>query len=174
MFAEEFRKEYECNIEVGYKHSYIGLDIVQDRSTFTVSVGQTGYRKDIINRFEYLISQSKGSSMTPCNESILQSVASEHVSPTDKTEFMSIVMSVMFLARFTRPDLLFAVSVLSTHCNDCTRAHMVQAIKLLKYIAVSPDMAIDLNCNNCHLLSMLMHLMVYTPMVGGMSVLYSN
>ena len=107
------------------------MDINQEPSTKTVSIGQTGYRKDVINRFAHLLEKSRGDGRTPCNEDILSEIASETI---ERTEYMSIVMSVMFLARLTRPDLLFAVGILSTHCNDCTRAHMRHAIKLLKYI----------------------------------------
>ena len=138
-FSEQFSDEYDCNVQTGARHSYLGLDIVQDKRKDTVSVGQSGYRRELINKFEYLMAMMKGGGRVPCTEDIVQHTASEHV---DRTEFMSVIMSVMFLARFTRPDLLFAVGILSTHCNDPTRAHMRQAINMLKYIKDSPDLAI--------------------------------
>ena len=55
---------------------------------------------------------------------------------------MSIVMSIMYLARFTRPDLSFACGMLSTHCSNPKWTHMRQAIKLLKYIATSDEYVI--------------------------------
>jgi hypothetical protein len=48
----------------------------------------------------------------------------------------------MFLARFTRPDISFPVSILSTRCAKPTRNDLKQAVKVLKYVAVHPDYAI--------------------------------
>ena len=138
-FSDKFSDEYECNVQTGVRHSYLGLDIVQDKRKDTVSVGQSGYRRDLVNKFEYLIALQKGGGMVPCTSNIVDHTASEYI---DRTEFMSVVMSIMFLARFTRPDLLFAIGILSTHCNEPTRAHMRQAITVLKYIKESPDLAI--------------------------------
>ena len=69
-FALDFKKVYDCNVQVGHKHSYLGLDIVQVPSTKTVSIGQTGYRKEVLNRFRHLLENSKCDGRTPCNESI--------------------------------------------------------------------------------------------------------
>ena len=144
VFINEIRKKYDINIQTGLKHSYIGLDIIQCNSTYRVSIGQTGYRRDVINRFIDLIQRSNRSEdgRTPSNISITESTPSEYVSNSDRTLYMSIIMSVMYLSRFTRPDLAFTVSILSTHCSKPTRNNMRQAIKLLKYIANSPDYAI--------------------------------
>ena len=55
---------------------------------------------------------------------------------------MSIVMSIMYLARFTRADLIFTVGMLSTHCSNPTYSHFKQACKLLHYIATNDDIVI--------------------------------
>ena len=47
-FKSEIQKEYDINIQEGYKHSYIGLDINQNPSSNVISIGQAGYRKDVI------------------------------------------------------------------------------------------------------------------------------
>lgn len=138
-FGEQFSEEYDCNVQSGVRHSYLGLDIVQDKQKHMVSVGQSGYRKELINKFEYLIAMYKGGGRVPCTDEITRHVVSEE---TDRTEYMSVIMSVMFLARFTRPDLLFTVGILSTQCNKPTRANMRQAVKMLKYIKDGPDLAI--------------------------------
>ena len=77
----------------------------------------------------------------PCGMDIVEPTPANS-EDIDRSLYMSIVMSVMFLSRFTRPDLAFAVSMLSTHCTKPNRHHMKQAIKLLHYIANSDDMAI--------------------------------
>ena len=34
------------------------------------------------------------------------------------TKYLSLIMSLMFIARFTRPDVLFLVSFLATRCKN--------------------------------------------------------
>lgn len=141
VFKAEFEKVYETNVQEGYKHSYIGLDIVQEPSTSKVSIGQTGYRRDVLNRFSHLLNNSRSDGKVPCGQDIVEADPPD-CDPVDRTMYMSIIMSIMFLARFTRPDLSFAVGMLSTHCTNPNEHHLMQAVKLLKYIANSPDMAI--------------------------------
>ena len=71
-----------------------------------MSIGQTGNRRDIINRFIDLIQRSNRSEdgRTLSNISITESTPSEYVSNSDRTLYMSIIMSVMYLSRFTRPS----------------------------------------------------------------------
>ena len=140
-FKVDFKKEYEINAQDGQKHSYIGLDIIQQPVNHTVSIGQTGYRRDVLARFSHLLDNSRSDGRVPCSNDIVEDTPTNS-DKADRHMFMSIVMSIMFLSRFTRPDLSFAVGMLSTHCSDPNEHHMTQAVKLLKYIASSPDMAI--------------------------------
>ena len=141
IFKTQIIKEYDINIELGYKHSYIGLDIKKNRSSGVICVGQSGYKKEVINRFRDLIARERSDGRVPCGEDIL-SEPNEEDEQVDRTEYLSVVMSIMYLARFTRPDLSFACGMLSTHCNNPNFTHMRQAIKLLKYIATSDEYVI--------------------------------
>lgn len=143
-FKSEFLKEYEINTQEGHKHSYIGLDIIQKPADYTVSIGQTGYRRDVLARFAHLLNNSRSDGKIPSSNDIVEDTPAntDRSDKTDRHLFMSIIMSVMFLSRFTRPDLSFTVGILSTRCSDPNVHHMIQAIRMLKYIATSPDMAI--------------------------------
>ena len=138
LFKTQISKEYDINIESGYKHSYIGLDIRKNKNTGVICVGQSGYKKEVINRFKDLIDRERSDGKVPCGEDILSETNEEEES-VDRTEYLSIVMSIMYLARFTRPDLSFACGMLSTHCSNPRFSHRRQAIKLLKYIAISNE-----------------------------------
>ena len=141
VFKDQISKEYDINIEMGYKHSYIGLDIKKNRSTGVICVGQSGYKREVINRFKDYIARERSDGKVPCGEDILTE-PDEQDEQVDRTEYMSVVMSIMYLARFTRPDLSFACGMLSTHCSNPKWTHMRQAIKLLKYIATSDEYVI--------------------------------
>ena len=125
-------------MQEGTKHSYIGLDIMHNQNTDRVSVGQSG---DVLNRFAHVMHDARGNGRVPCGPEIVQPEMDENPE-ADRSLYMSIVMSVMFLARFTRPDLMFTVSMLTTHCANPNQLHMKYAIRLLKYIASTADMVI--------------------------------
>ena len=139
-FKREIESVYNINIQEGKKHSYLGMDIQQCPATYKVSISQSGYRQEVVNRFGDLVSQYKESAKVPCTQEIVDPPPSTLLN--DRIPFLSIVYSIMFLARFTRPDLAFATAMLSTRSNAPTRADMKNAVKLLKYIATTPDIAI--------------------------------
>ena len=140
-FKEEITKEYDINIEQGYKHSYIGLDIKKNRASGVICIGQAGYKRQVLKRFEHLLSEVRYDGKLPCSQDILDE-PDPNDEAVDRSDYLSIVMSIMYLSRFTRPDLAFATAMLSTHCSDPRYSHYRQAIKLLIYIATSQDYVI--------------------------------
>ena len=61
----------------------------------------------------------------------------------DRTDCLSIVTPITYLARFARPDLSFACGIIATHSSaPPTLTHLRQAFKLLKYIAASDEYVI--------------------------------
>ena len=94
-----------------------------------------------MHRFRNFITRERTEVRVPCGEDILAEPR-ENDEPVDRTDYLSIVMSIMYLARFTRPDLSFACGMLATHSSAPTLTHLHQAIKLLKYIAASDEYVI--------------------------------
>ena len=126
---------------MGYKHSYIGLDIKKNPGSGVICVGQAGYKSQVIKRFEHLFSEVRYDGKLPCSEDILRE-PDPNDDDVDRSDYLSIVMSIMYLARFTRPDLSFATSMLSTHCSNPKYTQYIQSVKLLIYISKSEDYVI--------------------------------
>ncbi len=61
----------------------------------------------------------------------------------DTTTYQSIVGSLMYAATATRPDISFAVGVLSRFCSKPTTAHLTAAKRVLHYLKGSPDLALQ-------------------------------
>lgn len=147
-FIHDITNEYQMNIQVGNSHSYLGLDIrrgmLRDSSDYAIRVTQNGYRNDVVNRFTSLTDQyiSAGRTpLTPCGPDFCDKSA-EDAEKVDAKLYASLVMSLMYLARYTRPDILFACSVLSTWCSDPDETHMKRACRVLKYVGTSGDVGI--------------------------------
>lgn len=65
-------------------------------------------------------------------EAALSSTSTSETIDTNK--FLSIVMAIMFLARFTRPDISFPVTYLATKSSAPTQQHLNQCQRILDYI----------------------------------------
>jgi hypothetical protein len=52
-----------------------------------------------------------------------------------KSEYRSLIMSLMYLARFTRPGILMPVSFLATRCSDPTEDDWTKAMRILRYLS---------------------------------------
>jgi hypothetical protein len=53
-----------------------------------------------------------------------------------------MIMSLMYLARLTRPDILLAVTYLATRCAKPTVTDLYHGIHVLRYLATVPNMVI--------------------------------
>jgi len=60
----------------------------------------------------------------------------------DRREFVSIVMSLMYLARYTRPDILMVVTYLATKCQAPTRHDYLAARWVLRYVKGTKNMGL--------------------------------
>ena len=59
----------------------------------------------------------------------------------------SIVMSIMYLAKKVRPDLLFAASLLATKCQEPTAGYLQVAHRVLKYLFLTRERGILIQVN---------------------------
>jgi hypothetical protein len=146
----------------GKQHSYIGLDITIT-DTHKILVSQKGYREDILKRFELYINKKQPKLNAPCNSTIfLANNPNEDVSRDEakrieyeegtpmlsddarRSLYVSAVMSLMYLARYTRVDILFATTVHATRCANPTHYDWMRVVRTLRYLRNSGDYCIEL------------------------------
>jgi hypothetical protein len=139
-FYAEFRSKFKITIERGPHISFTGLSITRQGPKL-ISVAQTGYRRTLISRFSADIARVKRVQKVPAPPWLLHP-APANDPPYDKTHYLSMIMSVMFMARLTRVDLLFVCVYLATFTSAPTMSHYLHACRLLKYIADSPNYGI--------------------------------
>jgi hypothetical protein len=53
--------------------------------------------------------------------------------PTDKKKYLSLLMTLMYLARFTRPDILMPLSFLASKCSKPTQEDFSKLMRILRY-----------------------------------------
>ena len=139
-FKLELSQDYQVNIQEGDNHSYIGL-VIKRHHDGSVRISQPGYRREILDRFAELISIGPVVTKTPCTNEIMLG-NEEGANKIGKTKYAGVVMSLMFLARLTRPDLMFTCAVLATHSHDPDENHAEFAARALRYLRYSGNMEI--------------------------------
>jgi hypothetical protein len=132
LFYAELKTKFRITIERGPALSFVGIAISR-LSPNDIVISQTGYRRTILSRFSADIAVIKRKQTSPCVTWLTEPVPASDP-PTDARHLLSILMSIMFLARFTRADCLFPVCYLATKTSKPTVQHYLHACRLLKYI----------------------------------------
>jgi hypothetical protein len=107
---------------------FLGMHI-QKRINGDVQVDQNGYIADML--LEHKICNS---SSCPASVSINNDHKSDSQPSTDPKAFRSLNMQLMYAATRTRPDILFATSILATRSHEPTQTDHGRLNKILEYL----------------------------------------
>ncbi len=108
-------------------------------------VSSPGTREDILLKYGKHVSKSKINT-TPMVEAAMRtkdpnSVA-QKLSPVNRTLYASLAMSLMFLGRMTRAEILFACTVAATRISDPDEDDLQDLFRILQYIANTPNFGV--------------------------------
>ena len=119
--------------------SYLGLFI--ERTPGVVKVSQKGLVKDLLEAHASNLSKTKV--FTPTTKDFMKESSKPNSrEEVDRNKFQSLVMKLLFLARFTRYDILFAVAYLSTKCAHPTKDHQTKLYNIISYLKFNPDLGL--------------------------------
>ena len=131
-------RDFKVKVDKNRRLSYIGLDLwKQDNGDMLV--GQGGCTIRVIERFKHLtVGMKRKVTTVGCHEafdrSVIRDGEDEPLNDRLKGVFLSAVMSLMFISRLTRYDMLFFNVFLATRCKDANKVDMMDLIRLLKYL----------------------------------------
>ena len=97
-----------------------------------VTVQQSGYLSTLLQK--YGCDNLHRAPSTPAIVDTFTAAASDE-DLCNATQFLSLIMSLMFIARFTRPDVLFLVSFLATRCKTPSVSDWEKALRILRYLS---------------------------------------
>ena len=127
----------QFQIKISPLKLFLGVQIHVDRN-HNIWLSQRDYAKSIIKRF-----QMEGSRpvSTPSDNS-LYSIDPNVDANQPERPYRCLIGSLMFLAVLTRPDLSFTVSFLSRFLDKHNEQHWFAALRVLRYLQESADLAI--------------------------------
>ena len=116
--------------------SYLGMTITRSNDSRELTITQQGLTTKIIESY---LSTDSSSSRTPANVDLFayDSTASP---PYDRKQYLSMVMSLMYLARLTRPDILLATTYLAGRSQSPTLEDWKRGERIIRYLSGTRSM----------------------------------
>jgi hypothetical protein len=140
----ELRQWFEVEMEKHFqlvkqydKVSYLGMTITA--GSRGIRVDQEGFLSTIVKKQGF--DKLKKAPKTPATDNLMQSDPENPLK--DKSNYLSLIMSLMYLARFTRPDILMVVSFLTSKCSKPTKEDLGKAERVVKYLAGTANMGLE-------------------------------
>ncbi|KAL8117754.1 hypothetical protein AgCh_015587 [Apium graveolens] len=126
QFKSDMMKKYEMS-DMGLLHHFLGIEIHQQGDG--VFICQQKYAEMMLKRFNMYGCKAMATPLG-ANEKLMKDDGGRKV---DMTLYGSIVGSLMYLTA-TRPDIMFASSLLSRYMQDPSEVHLGAAKRVLRYI----------------------------------------
>ena len=131
-----FAKFKEATFHEGDKHSYLGMTF--DFSTAgEVHLTQEHYINELLDSVTI-----EGTAATPAASNLLNVSESPLLPALLKDDFHSLTARLLYLAKRTRPDLLTAVSFLTTRTTAPTVADHKKLERAIKYLRGTPTLGL--------------------------------
>ncbi|KAH8152156.1 uncharacterized protein LAJ45_03582 [Morchella importuna] len=128
---EKIQNRYQT-MDLGPVKRFLGLEIERDVKQRSITLSQSEYIKSILNRYQMQSSHSVSSPMDPNID--LNNLNCHDKFVADRNLYLSIVGSLMYAALGTRPDISFAVTVLSRYNIQPLQMHLTAAKRVLRYL----------------------------------------
>ena len=130
--------------DLGQAHFVLGIEIIRDRTTRTLSISQQRYIDNVLRRYNM---QDSRPISTPME---LKAKLTKSQSPQTEAEaaavrdvpYQSAVGALMYAMLGTRPDIAFAITTLSQFSSNPGPAHWNALKRVMRYLAGTREQCI--------------------------------
>ena len=112
---------------------YLGMEITRDRQNRTIYLSQQGYIEKVLKDFNMWESSPNATPMET-SAKLEQSDQQYHATIGDVFWYQSAVGSLMYAMLGTRPDIAFAVSVVSRYASNPSERHKTAVKRIFRYL----------------------------------------
>lgn len=128
--CKEFISKNFKLVDKGSVNHFLGLEVERNQSE--IKIGQKQFILDLLKQFN-MNDCRKG--LTPLDPGLQLKCTNEECVRSDKTLYQSLIGSLLYLAKCTRPDLLHTVIKLASHNSDPHVEHFTNAKGVLRYLS---------------------------------------
>ena len=113
-------------VDLGDINWLLGVSVTRDKSNKTISLGQRSYIELILTRFGLSNAHPEHTPMEAGADFHLDSpsISPTPLSDAEKTTYREIIGSLMYCATMMRPDIAYAVSMLSQFLETPRSTHL--------------------------------------------------
>ena len=130
--------EYQMT-DLGTVQRFLGLRIHRERPTRRLLIDQEEYINTVLERFQM---HNCSSVRTPLPAGAVLEQNTETASDSFRTQYQSIIGSIMYAMLGSRPDIAFAVTRLAKYSSNPSKGHMHYAYYILRYLQGTKDFAL--------------------------------
>jgi hypothetical protein len=131
--------------DIGDVDLILGLKVLRNRATGTLKINQTAYIQGLIDKFRLQDAKSVGLPVGDRN-TLVQGTTDE--SQADQALYLQAIGGLMWVAKGTRADILYAVAQLSQHCNMPTIRHWNSVLRVLRYLKGTANYSVSYGSEN--------------------------
>ena len=133
----ELNKWFEMK-DLGEAKVCIGLEIQRDRAAKTLSLTQTKYASNVLERFRM---STCNPSLTPMEQGRTTTISTENDSETNAL-CREALGCLMYLMVGSRPDLAYAIGKLYQHSADPCESHWAGVKRVMRYVQGTRNLSI--------------------------------
>lgn len=121
-------------VDLGACSYYLGMKVERDRENRTLKLSQTGYLEKILEQFGMSECAPKDTPMQTSNKRMAPSDPDHTATSAFKKQYQSAVGSLMYAMLGTRPDIAYAVSVVSRYASNPNDHHWNAVKYVFRYL----------------------------------------
>ena len=144
---KKFTESFDIK-DLGELNHYLGMKIT--RTYESIKIDQSTYAKDVVTRFEHLLSSNLDKTYTtPMDRDIkitktdLEDMTEEQARFAARFPYQNAIGALLYLSINTRPDLSYSVGVLARHCINPSFKACQAVLRVLTFLRSTPDMGIE-------------------------------
>ena len=123
-----FMKRWECR-DLGPVNEFLRMRIRRDGSK--ILIDQCAYLEKVLDRCQMINAKP---AITPLPAGFFAAPNTETVNPELRRRFQMIIGSLLYIMLGTRPDIAFAVTLLSRHAANPSQDHLNKALYICRYL----------------------------------------
>jgi hypothetical protein len=135
-YEEAVKKNCKCTME-GESNEFVSIEIKQDLKEKTLELTQSSYWEKAVERFaDFLPKEGAKERRVPLSatdERLLTEPTEEEMKEAEHLPFPNLLGVVQYPSAFTKPEMRYAMSVLSRHRTKWGKRHFMILLKSLEY-----------------------------------------
>lgn len=138
VILQDLRKNFE--IKILNFNSFVGMEV--NKTKHCITINQRNYIENLINKFN--MSEAKGCS-TPVDVNV--QLRKNYQETVINFPYREAVGALLFLSSVSRPDIAYAVNLVSRYVSNPAAIHVNAVKRIIRYLICTKDRSIVYDCN---------------------------